>query len=123
MENFISDSRETCFRTEMAEFRDGENSEILRGFLWSWNLKEVTIGIEAAGWKLYNKYPQFIVNLTSSTIRVYKTSYILVQGDQINMAVLFCNNLVKVTSPVYATVHANTGQVPFYKVQETHCHV
>ena len=93
----------------MAEFRDGENYEILRGFLCSWRL---LLGLRPlAGGYIINTL-QFIVNLTSSTIKVYKTFYILVKGDQINIAVLFWN-LVKVTCPAYATVHANTGQVPF----------
>ena len=42
-------------------------------------------------------------------------SRLVVQGDQLNMAVFFC--------PVYATVHVYTGKVNFYKEPEKHGHV
>ena len=47
--------------------------------------------------------------------------YIL-QGDQINMVVLF-SNLAKSVITVYNTVQVYTGQETFNKVPETHGHV
>ena len=44
------------------------------------------------------------------------------QCDQLNMVVFFFY-LVKVTCPVYATVHVYTGYVTFSRVPEKHGHV
>ena len=46
----------------------------------------------------------------------------IIQGDQLNMAMSFRYTLYKVTCPVYATVHVNTGQVTFYSMPEKHGH-
>ena len=61
----------------------------------------------------------YLVGLTMETARKEHPKVRKLQGDQLKMAVVFWYLGKKATFLVYACVVAYTGQVTFYKVQET----